>query len=771
MPKLLELPEIREQKRPRYIPKDIASASIQPQHARGIDTETLNGRAYLITFEMARQNRKTKVWELYPVAHYVESFCDVMKAFLSGGRTWFKGGKYGFTHPDYFFWNLKFDAQALTKWLPNPIIDLIYLNKTVHINYETCGLIDASDESLDHSKTVEIFYLPKKCLRFTFHPQHRYTPPASKKSVNGGVIECWDAMQFYGGSLNKNAKKFFDDEKTETCFDGSPMDVSKLGQEVMVKVKDGHTFRYERVMYHEYYREDIEYYALKDAVLAGRLIRKKLTEFVREGVQFRNPYSIASIAQTDLMFKGYREVIPDPKKYEMELQIARTAYHGGWFEAAQVGKVEDAMYVDLKSAYLYSQYHLPSMTRWKPVLTKKGKQRIKKGVPLHEPELRGEFVYQDGEFGLDPKGYEEQLLKIAEPRTDHSPIFLHVDAVFKAGMRWNPLCYVGEYGAPLTTPRIFQGWITYDEFKEAKKWPHEFINVNCFSAWVDDEDVSDYPFRPFIDYWFDVKESHQPSDPAYGISKSLAVSPYGKTIQDIEGRSGQLYHPHYAAMTTGICRASIARFIRKNDFKAVMVATDGVLIRKDDLKCIPKRYLDARSNLGEWEVEDEGVDAVVLMSGVYGFVERTATGRRATFTPNLKTGLPEIHEEEFFKTKSKERGSAAYFRDKANSQSWFDFLTLHAEKESVSTIIKRPYSLGEARRIVEENGEKVATFTLMNIFDEREFTMKARGDSTKRRYRKEHQPETFGCLLKGTYDLDSWDSWYDVDFVLSGGKA
>ena len=98
-------------------------------------------------------------------------------------------------------------------------------------------------------------------------------------------------------------------------------------------------------------------------------------------------------------------------------------------------------------------------------------------------------------------------------------------------------------------------------------------------------------------------------------------------------------------------------------------------------------------------------------------------------------------------------------------------MTEHAQKESATTIIKRPYSLGEARRIVKENGEKVAQFNLMNIFDEREFTMKARGDSTKRRYRTEHQPETFGCLLSGTYELDSWDSWYDVDFVLSGGKT
>lgn len=164
------------------------------------------------------------------------------------------------------------------------------------------------------------------------------------------------------------------------------------------------------------------------------------------------------------------------------------------------------------------------------------------------------------------------------------------------------------------------------------------------------------------------------------------------------------------------------------------------------------------------------MDAVVLMSGVYGFVERKATGLKAHFVPGFK-GLPKIQTESYFKTKSKERGSAAYFRDKASSESWFDFLSKNWDKEEVQTTITRPYSLGEARRMVEEDGIKVGDFSLMNIFEEREFTMKARGDSTKRRYRAEHQPETFGCLLEGTYDLDAWDSWFDVDYILSGGKA
>jgi len=771
---LEELPEIREQKRPRYIPKSIINSSIQVQHARGIDTETLDGKCYLITFEKAKQDRKTKLWELYPVAHYTNSFEDVLNAVLEGGRSWFKGGKNGFTHPDYFFWNLKFDAQAILKHLPNEIIDLVYLNKTVSINYQTFTIVDSDDVSIDHSKTVEIFYLPKKCLRFSFHKEHGFIPTNSSKEFNGGIIEFWDAMQFYGGSLNKNSKKFLGDNKTELCFDGSKMDVSKLGDEVMVKVKHPQGIKFEKVIYHDYYKEDIEFYALKDAVLAGRLIRKKLEEFVGEDVQFRNPYSIASIAQTDLMFKGYKEIIPDSVKYELELRIAKTAYHGGHFEAAEVGRIDgECVYWDLKSAYLYSQYHLPSMTRWKPVLRKDGIQKVKLGQPLFEAELRGKFVMQSDEADGNPKMVRNELLSIAEPRINHSPIFLHVDAEFVEGMKWNPLCYVGQYGSPLTTPREFSGWITYDEYKEALKWPHHYINANCFSAWVDDEESTKYPFRDFIDYWFDVKESKDPSDPAYSISKSLAVSPYGKTIQDIEGKSGQLYHPHYAAITTGICRASLMRFIRYNDFKAVMVATDGILIRSKDCHTIPKRYLDARSNLGEWELEAKDMDAVVLMSGVYGFVDRTPTTKKASF--KVVDNRLTIEEELTHKTVSKERGSASYFRNKSNGESWFDFLVNNKDEAEVTTTINRPYSLGQARRIIKErleNGdyEKKAIFDLMNIFDEQEFTLKACADSSKRKYHPTNRPKTFGDLLNNCYQLENWDSFHQVDYILSGGK-
>jgi hypothetical protein len=224
-------------------------------------------------------------------------------------------------------------------------------------------------------------------------------------------------------------------------------------------------------------------------------------------------------------------------------------------------------------------------------------------------------------------------------------------------------------------------------------------------------------------------------------------------------------------MTTGICRASIARFIRKNDFKVEMVATDGVLIRKKDLKCIPKRYLDAKSNLGEWEIEDEDVDAIVLMSGVYGFKHRTKKVKRAYFD-DVDGRIQMVETSEPY-TKSKARGSAQYFINRYKS--WFDFVDMFGNEESVDIEINRPYSLGEARRLVEARVdgeyEKVAQFNLMNIFETHTFTMKARGDSRKRMYDVNHQPTTFKDLMENTYELLPYDSWHQVDYVLSGGKS
>ena len=102
--------------------------------------------------------------------------------------------------------------------------------------------------------------------------------------------------------------------------------------------------------------------------------------------------------------------------------------------------------------------------------------------------------------------------------------------------------------------------------------------------------------------------------------------------------------------------------------------------------------------------------------------------------------------------------------------SWFEFLEENKDVSSFTVDVNRPYSMGQARRIVKENGEKIVNFNLMNIFEIQQFTLKACGDSSKRRYDENNKPETFNDLLHNCYDLKSWDSFHEIDYILSGGK-
>lgn len=768
MEELKVMPEIREQSRPTNIPTDIARASIPAIRARGADTETIRGRAVILTLETAvrRHGREVKN-QLKPELYHINSFQDIVNAFLVNGRKWFSNSRSGFSHPTYFYWNLKFDVQAYIKWLPDASIQHLYETNTVVVNIETGEMVEdwagyvlpeGQEEMPDWSNCVRLFYLPKKAFRMEFHETHRFDLGDGGKPVSGGRIEHFDMAQFYGTSLKNASSRNLGETKIERCFDGTRLRIERMDDEVLIKVRKGPFTTWERHRYGDYYREDIEFYAMKDAVLTGRLARKKLLEFVNAGVVFRDPYSIASIAQRDLLNKGFREVFLNNLEVNPANRVGLTSYHGGWFEAAEVGFIEDVELWDLKSAYLYSQYHLPAMTRWVPetyICKRTGavKNRIKHGKVKKNPELIGKW-----EAGKDL----DELLAIVEPRTDLSPAYVYVRAEFMEGRKWFPLCYVGAGGPPLTSPRVFRGWITYDEYVEAKKWDHHYIIVDGWCAWVDDEeDEKSYPFRDFIDYWFGVKESKDKDDPAYIISKQLAVSTYGKTIQDVEGRAGQLYNPHYASMTTGFTRATLARFIRKNEEKVVMVATDGVLIRKDDIKEIPERFWPAVSNLGMWEKEnDYAADAVVMMSGVYAFRERVPSKQVAEFVFDPEHPMtPKIQTRMVPKGKSKERGSASYFRPPVG-QTWFDFCEQHRDETEVETIVNRPYSLGEARY----------DFDLINIFDDRPFTMRARGDSAKRLYDPKNRPETFGDLLTRSYTLEPHDSWATVDLILGGGR-
>ena len=86
-----------------------------------------------------------------------------------------------------------------------------------------------------------------------------------------GRVLWWDISQFYNKMrLNDAAKEFLGDSKIDVCFDGSILDAG----------------RFSEPEYRDFYREDIEKYAIKDAVLCGELARIRREQFVSQRVRF-----------------------------------------------------------------------------------------------------------------------------------------------------------------------------------------------------------------------------------------------------------------------------------------------------------------------------------------------------------------------------------------------------------------------------------------------------------------------------------------------------
>ena len=84
--------------------------------------------------------------------------------------------------------------------------------------------------------------------------------------------------------LQTASEIYLNSSKVELMFDGNILDAGRFDEEE----------------YRDYYREDIEKYAVQDAVLTGELSRLKRREFVDNEIRFIRPYSIANVAQRNL---------------------------------------------------------------------------------------------------------------------------------------------------------------------------------------------------------------------------------------------------------------------------------------------------------------------------------------------------------------------------------------------------------------------------------------------------------------------------------------
>ena len=595
-----ELPKIKPQRR-----KKPAKSNLQTWNMIGADTETIEGRVLLFSTEKG-------VWEIPTFAHLMHVLYNDEHT-----KKWQKGGnKRGRRCYEYFFYNLKFDAQAVLRLLDNQVIlDLVtsrevegeIASNKVLINVDT-----ANYEPVVNGRMVEISYLEGKS--FVINPIKFY-----RGSYKLGPCKWWDISQFYGKMrLNNASKKYLNKTKLEKCFDGTILDASRFDEEE----------------YRDLYAEDIDKYAIIDAQLTGELARLKRNQFVSSGVRFIQPYSLANVAQRACLDTCSIPVINNYMKNETSKKLlsqSLSAYQGGWFETTGSGYHPDVTGLDLASAYPYIMYHLPDIDE-------------------------EETAWIQG----DDKEHFMEWMNIRKPYTIG---FAECMFLFKAGNKWNPLAKMSSTGT-IVTPRLIRGWFTADEIQEALQWPHTQFEVG---RWFYQLDTETRPFRPFIDKFYEMKTDSEKGSVEYNISKTILNSLYGKTIQAVNNKAGMLWNPFYASTITGATRARLAELIRLNNFDALSVATDGVLFPTDKIVNVPKRPLSAPHNLGEWELEERG-ELAMLMSGVYSiktedFTKTTFRGSASIFMRDYREGglftFCEVNENDYTKSASIRRPYSA----------------------------------------------------------------------------------------------------------------
>lgn len=241
----------------------------------GIDTETYNGYCKLICDNEGNYK-------------YCDSFLDVIQ-FLTHSRF---HGKYN------WFYNIKFDFEAIVKHLDYGELLTLYNDKELKIN--------------EH---YSIKYIDKKYFVITGRHNNYYY--------------FYDMYNFLDTSLNKASKKFLNDEKL------SIVDSSKLNTDLC---------------YWKEHKEDILKYCIHDANLT-----KRLADYFWEIVYGKlNFYPKTPMSKGKLSEEYFLHTCNIPAINDIPEKVLKTSYdsfYGGHFELLKRGYFPKVYCYDIKSAY------------------------------------------------------------------------------------------------------------------------------------------------------------------------------------------------------------------------------------------------------------------------------------------------------------------------------------------------------------------------------------------------------------------------------------
>lgn len=262
----------------------------------GYDTETIGGKCALIACSDGRFCHPT-------------SFDDIVNI-LCCKKTQQTSG---------FFYNLKYDFQAILKWLPEALWLEIFRTGEIEV-------------LLSNNKSCRIFYIPSKFLKIRF---------LDKKGKAKHTYSFFDMAQYYGKqSLNTASKKYLNESKLEHNFDLANLTIEQLKTQQAID------------------------YCIKDALLVKKLADRWIAICHQNDLY---PSNFSSTASISARYFNERVEIPTINRFLKTefrrelLQYPWNACAGAFISVFKRGYFDNIHCYDINSAYPFQMSQLPDI--------------------------------------------------------------------------------------------------------------------------------------------------------------------------------------------------------------------------------------------------------------------------------------------------------------------------------------------------------------------------------------------------------------------------
>ena len=440
----------------------------------GLDTETLLGYSKIIATSKEYKN--------------IDTFDDILN-FLFQDE---------YHKKIFMMWNLRFDSQAMLKFLFIENYD----------NWYEIGKEIQTFEGYKYNDKYKISYIPNKMLRIGIGNQQ--------------VIKMYDIAQFYEWSKLENmSKMYFGTSKQDTA----------LWVEMSKKYTEGKITINQLKAYFNKHNKEIGSYCIDDAFKTLQLTDYMQKSFTSFGYPFDNPLSSAKLAELYEMRNFMYPRITD--KMNQTHEFVRQSFHGGMFESKIRGLIDCEIHeYDINSAYprkMSELEHLANGILWKVL-----KPTNKADMGWYICDFDCKFI----PYKKDIPYYHTFLLDLFEGIKEIIIPISKTSSYYCSGMRRQIITkieydFLLKYGFKV----ICHGGIEWYKEKDEYEKPFEWM-------------IKAYEIRR------EIKEKN-PDDIRQKTLKKMYNSCYGKTAQQKHGYS-KMTNFFYSSYTTADCRIAMA---------------------------------------------------------------------------------------------------------------------------------------------------------------------------------------------------------------------